>query len=90
MWSEAEFQPIQMAQLLDPDKVKLYYRKAMLVDSKSQIDLQRVHPDKVAGGTADQVYIAQRIFEALNNAWSTFQEQERARNSVFGLYSSLC
>ncbi|KAK8807519.1 hypothetical protein WA171_000474 [Blastocystis sp. BT1] len=39
MWSEAEFKPISMAQLLDPDKVKLYYRKAMLVDSKSQIDL---------------------------------------------------
>ena len=39
MWSEAEFKPISMAQLLDPDKVKLYYRKAMLVDSKSRIDL---------------------------------------------------
>lgn len=76
MWPEAGFKPISMAQVLEPEKVKLFYRKAML----------RVHPDKVAGGTADQVYIAQRIFEALNNAWSTFQEQERARNSVFGFY----
>ena len=38
--------------------------------------LQKVHPDKVAGGTSEQIYIAGRIFEALNNAWSNFQDQE--------------
>lgn len=32
MWEGADFQPISLAQLLQPEKVKLYYRKAMLVE----------------------------------------------------------
>ena len=31
MWEGADFKPITMSQVLDPEKVKLYYRKAMLV-----------------------------------------------------------
>ncbi|CBK19861.2 uncharacterized protein [Blastocystis hominis] len=67
MWEGADFQPISLAQLLQPEKVKLYYRKAML----------KVHPDKNRDGTPDQIYIAQRIFEALNQAWATFQDQQK-------------
>ena len=31
LWDGADFKPIPMSQLLTPEKVKLYYRKAMLV-----------------------------------------------------------
>ncbi|KAK8819081.1 hypothetical protein WA538_001659, partial [Blastocystis sp. DL] len=68
MWEGSNFTPISISQILTPDKVKTYYRKAML----------KVHPDKVAGGTSEQIYIAGRIFDALNDAWATFQEQEKA------------
>ena len=76
MWEGADFQPISLAQLLQPEKVKLYYRKAMLVEMGEWSEKQKVHPDKNRDGTPDQVYIAQRIFEALNQAWATFQDQQ--------------
>ena len=36
MWEGADFQPISLAQLLQPEKVKLCYRKAMLVGSRGR------------------------------------------------------
>lgn len=35
MWEGADFKPISLVDLLQPEKVKLYYRKAMLVDMDS-------------------------------------------------------
>lgn len=37
-----------------------------------------MHPDKNRDGSPEQVYIAQRVFDALNQAWSKFQEQQNA------------
>lgn len=85
MWEGADFKPITMSQVLDPEKVKLYYRKAMLVGEVVWSEIQKVHPDKNQNGTPDQRYIAQRIFEALNQAWATFQYQQNAANSIYGI-----
>lgn len=37
-----------------------------------------MHPDKNRDGSPEQVYIAQRVFDALNQAWSKFQDQQNA------------
>ncbi|KAK8801922.1 hypothetical protein WA158_006317 [Blastocystis sp. Blastoise] len=66
MWANSGWKDVAMTQVLDPEKVKLFYRKALL----------KVHPDKNTGCPADQVYIAQRVFEALNQAWAKFQDQQ--------------
>lgn len=86
MWEGADFTPIQMSQVLLDNKVKTFYRKAMLVLVVDCIDLQKVHPDKNQDGTPEQKYIAQRIFDALNQAWNKFQEAENPPNP-FQMYS---
>ena len=52
--------------LISLHQVKLAYRKAMLV----------VHPDKCAEATAEQKFIAKRVFEAVNEAYTTFAAAE--------------
>ena len=42
-----------------------------------------MHPDKTRDGTPEQVYIAQRVFDALNQAWAQFQEQQNASMNPF-------
>ena len=42
-----------------------------------------MHPDKNRDGTPEQVYIAQRVFDALNQAWVQFQEQQNASMNPF-------
>lgn len=49
-------------------QVKMAYRRAMLV----------VHPDKCAEETGEHKFVAKRVFEALNEAWSTFAAAEMA------------
>lgn len=55
-----------MDKLLDPNEVKKYYRKATML----------CHPDKVGsgGGTdPDKVYIANRCFAAITEAYNLFK-----------------
>ena len=40
MWEGANFTPISMSQILLPEKVKTYYRKAMLVGMKEVCDVE--------------------------------------------------
>ncbi|XP_060926973.1 cyclin-G-associated kinase isoform X2 [Limanda limanda] len=64
LWEgETRWRPVSMADLLTPDHVKKYYRKAVLI----------VHPDKAT----DQPYehYAKMIFMELNDAWSEFENQ---------------
>ena len=42
-----------------------------------------MHPDKNRDGTPEQVYIAQRVFDALNQAWARFQVQQNASMNPF-------
>lgn len=66
MWENSKWQPASMAKLLNPAEVKKSYRKAMLV----------VHPDKNSGRSPEQVFIAERVFDAVNCAWEEFSRVE--------------
>ena len=48
--------------------MKKHYRKAMII----------MHPDKVKqkGGTTEQIYIADYLFDLTNQAWGHFQMAE--------------
>ncbi|XP_026176985.1 cyclin-G-associated kinase isoform X2 [Mastacembelus armatus] len=64
LWEgETRWKPVGMADLVSPDQVKKYYRKAVLV----------VHPDKATGQPYEQY--AKMIFMELNDAWSEFENQ---------------
>ncbi|XP_018099085.1 cyclin-G-associated kinase isoform X2 [Xenopus laevis] len=64
LWEgETKWKPVNMAELVTPDQVKKYYRKAVLV----------VHPDKATGQPYEQY--AKTIFMELNDAWSEFENQ---------------
>lgn len=64
LWEgETRWRPVGMADLVTPDQVKKYYRKAVLV----------VHPDKATGQPYEQY--AKMIFMELNDAWSEFENQ---------------
>uniref|UniRef100_A0A8C7NGC6 Cyclin-G-associated kinase n=1 Tax=Oncorhynchus mykiss TaxID=8022 RepID=A0A8C7NGC6_ONCMY len=64
LWEgETRWKPVNIADLVTPDQVKRYYRKAALV----------VHPDKAAGKPYEDY--ATLIFMELNDAWSEFENQ---------------
>ncbi|MED6270645.1 hypothetical protein CHARACLAT_012507 [Characodon lateralis] len=64
LWEgETRWKPVGMADLVTPDQVKKYYRKAVLV----------VHPDKATGQPYEQY--AKMIFMELSDAWSEFENQ---------------
>uniref|UniRef100_A0A8C6VKR9 Cyclin-G-associated kinase n=1 Tax=Naja naja TaxID=35670 RepID=A0A8C6VKR9_NAJNA len=64
LWEgETKWKSVGMADLVTPDQVKKYYRKAVLV----------VHPDKATGQPYE--HYAKMIFMELNDAWSEFENQ---------------
>ncbi|NXK00394.1 GAK kinase, partial [Corythaixoides concolor] len=64
LWEgENKWKPVSIADLVTPEQVKKYYRKAVLV----------VHPDKATGQPYEQY--AKMIFMELNDAWSEFENQ---------------
>lgn len=68
LWPDSGWVPVQVTDLIEPKRVKMSFRKAML----------KVHPDKVksAGGTTEQQYIADQVFDTLNQAYTKFEKQE--------------
>lgn len=66
MWPESRWNQCGMAKLLTPVDVKKGHRRAMLV----------VHPDKNSGRTPEQMFVAERVFDALNGAWDEFALRE--------------
>lgn len=68
LWPDSGWNPVQVTDLIDPSRVKVIFRKAML----------KVHPDKVKmrGGTVEQCYIADQVFDTLNQAYTKFEKEE--------------
>jgi hypothetical protein len=67
LWEGTKWKPVDMADVMEPKRVRLIYLKSMRI----------VHPDKLKkDATADQKVRAEHIFDALNNAWKLFQEHE--------------
>lgn len=64
LWEgEKRWEPCGMHNLVQPDQVKKWYRKAVL----------SVHPDKLTG--CPEEALARAIFMELNDAWATFEEE---------------
>lgn len=59
MWENSGWEPVSLADLLEPAKVKKAYRKAIIM----------CHPDRQQDAAADVQVRADRIFEALNAAF---------------------
>jgi curved DNA-binding protein CbpA len=68
LWPNNGWERVGMDKLQDPSKVKLYYRKATML----------CHPDKIgsAEDNPDKVYIANRCFAAITEAYKQFQKEE--------------
>lgn len=66
LWPGAKWKAISMGDILQPAKVKKFYFKATLV----------VHPDKTGNLPADQRFLAKRIFDALTQAKTIWDESQ--------------
>lgn len=64
LWPEANWKPIGLGDLLDDKKCKLAFHKASRV----------VHPDKTHHLDAEKRFLAKRIFDALSQAKSQFDD----------------
>lgn len=64
LWEGSGWAPVSIADLVQPARVRRSYLKAMLV----------VHPDRNTGRPPDQRFLAEQTFEALNAAWSKFEQ----------------
>jgi DnaJ-domain-containing protein 1 len=66
LWEGSSWKAIGLGDVIDPKKVKLNYRKAMLV----------VHPDRASNQSMEVKFIAKRVFEAINDAYQDFLKKE--------------
>merc|ERR1719343_1076775 len=67
LWSGTKWKTISIGDILQPAKVKKFYFKATLV----------VHPDKTGDLPAEQRFLAKRIFDALTQAKTVWDESQR-------------
>ena len=65
LWEDSGWKPLTVAEVLEVSQVKKAYMKANLI----------IHPDKVKqkGGIAEQVVLADMVFNVLKEAWQKFQ-----------------
>jgi len=64
LWSDAKWKPVNLGDLLDDGKVKRNFHKASRV----------VHPDKTFELSHENKFLAKRIFDALKQAKSDFDD----------------
>lgn len=66
LWADSGWKAVSLGDVIDSKKVKVFYRKAMLV----------VHPDRCSAMTSETRFIAKRVFEAINEAYQEFLKKE--------------
>jgi hypothetical protein len=66
LWPEAKWEPVPMAKLIDPRRVKIAFLKAVTI----------VHPDKQTTMDPVHKFIATQIFHYIETAFRSFQETE--------------
>ena len=67
LWEGSGWKPISLAEVLEDSKVKKVYHKASRV----------VHPDKTGGLDAEKRFVAKRVFDALTQAKTEFDNGAR-------------
>jgi len=65
MWSDSDWKPISMADVIQPNKIRKYYH----------LGCRATHPDKNMQRTPEQRYIAKVVFTALNEAYQKFEAE---------------
>lgn len=68
IWSEAQWKPVNLGDLLEEKKLRSCYKRASL----------KVHPDKTKDLTAEQRFLAKRIFDALTQAMTVYEDAKRS------------
>ena len=66
LWPAAHWEPVPMAKLIEPKRVKHAFMKACTL----------VHPDKQGAMDDGQKYIATQVFHYIESAFRLFQETE--------------
>lgn len=66
LWEDAGWKQLNIGDLMNDNKIKIFYFKASRI----------VHPDKAIDYTPEQQYIAERVFDALSQAWNKFQAEK--------------
>lgn len=64
LWDGAKWTPISMGDIIQDNRVRINYQKAVRV----------VHPDRTVGLDQEKRFMAKRIFDALTQAFTQFQE----------------
>lgn len=67
IWKDSGWQPVGLADLLQDGAIKRIYRKAIII----------THPDKMKDADPELQIRAERIFQALNEAFKAFQDGEQ-------------
>lgn len=67
LWDGAKWKQVSLGDLLEDKKLRRCYLRATLV----------VHPDKTADLGAEQRFLAKRIFDALTQAHTEYQDKQR-------------
>jgi len=58
LWEDCEWKTITLSELVQPNKLKLAYRKALMI----------VHTDKMIGKPLEQRLLAERLFDLITEA----------------------
>lgn len=68
LWPESGWHAVPLTHMIEPSHVRKAYQKARLC----------LHPDKLQqkGATTPQKYLAERVFNILQEAWATFNSQD--------------
>jgi len=66
LWDETRWEPVPMAKLIDPKRVRVFYLKACTI----------VHPDKQKGMDNVHKYVATQAFHYLESAYRVLEETE--------------
>lgn len=67
LWAECDWKPVALSELIQDGAIKKQYRKAIVV----------VHPDKMKSADPDKQVRADRIFQALNEAFKAYTANEK-------------
>ena len=68
IWPEAQWKQVNLGDLLEEKKLRSCYKRASL----------KVHPDKTKDLSAEQRFLAKRIFDALTQAMTVYEDAKRS------------
>jgi hypothetical protein len=71
LWSDAKWEPVPMAKLIDAKRVRIYFLKAVAI----------VHPDKHNTMDNEKKFVATQVFHYIETAYRVFADAELGGSS---------